>query len=168
MSINREFEQVPAEHVKQASEFQASTAEWARCTDVLGPLVPNIKMAGSTFTVELRPCLMIHAAVALAKPRDVSVVDGKGDQTAALMGVLMMKVQGTSASRGRATVLSATMRSRWSWAFPYSPLKSSAASNGGRRAPGLHVKGGHRAIAPHFSIRKSCDFPPDACFSGIC
>src|SRR4030095_3917506 len=34
--------------------------------------------------------LMIHAAIALAKPGDVLVVDGKGDQTCALMGTIMM------------------------------------------------------------------------------
>ena len=34
--------------------------------------------------------LMIHAAMALAKPGDVLVIDGKGDQTAALMGTIMM------------------------------------------------------------------------------
>src|SRR6187551_350449 len=44
------------------------------------------------FTVEVRPGdnLMIHAAMALAKPGDVLVIDGKGDQTAALMGTIMM------------------------------------------------------------------------------
>ena len=34
--------------------------------------------------------LMIHAAMALAKPGDVLVIDGKGDRTAALMGTIMM------------------------------------------------------------------------------
>lgn len=34
--------------------------------------------------------LMIHAAIALAKPGDILVIDGKGDQTAALMGTLML------------------------------------------------------------------------------
>jgi hypothetical protein len=42
--------------------------------------------------VDVRPGdnLMIHAAIALAKPGDVLVIDGKGDQTAALMGTIMM------------------------------------------------------------------------------
>jgi regulator of RNase E activity RraA len=33
---------------------------------------------------------MIHAAIAMAKPGDVLVIDGKADQTAALMGTIMM------------------------------------------------------------------------------
>ena len=51
-----------------------------------------MKLAGPAFTVDVRPGdnLMIHAAMALAKPGDVLVIDGKGDQTAALMGTIMM------------------------------------------------------------------------------
>ncbi len=53
---------------------------------------PTMKCAGSAFTVEVRPGdnLMIHAALALAQPGDVLVIDGKADQTAALMGMLML------------------------------------------------------------------------------
>ncbi len=53
-----------------------------------------MKCAGSAFTVEVRPGdnLMIHAALALAQPGDVLVIDGKGDQTAALMGMLMTSI----------------------------------------------------------------------------
>jgi len=42
--------------------------------------------------VEVRPGdnLMIHAAMSLAKAGDVLVIDGKGDQTCALMGAIMM------------------------------------------------------------------------------
>jgi regulator of RNase E activity RraA len=42
--------------------------------------------------VEVRPGdnLMIHAAIALAQPGDVLVIDGKADQTSALMGTIMM------------------------------------------------------------------------------
>ncbi|MFZ2828403.1 RraA family protein [Hydrogenophaga sp.] len=55
-------------------------------------LRPRMKLAGPAFTVEVRPGdnLMIHAAMALAKPGDVLVIDGKGDQTSALMGTIMM------------------------------------------------------------------------------
>jgi regulator of RNase E activity RraA len=51
-----------------------------------------MKLAGPALTVEVRPGdnLMIHAAMALARPGDVLVIDGKGDQTAALMGTIMM------------------------------------------------------------------------------
>jgi regulator of RNase E activity RraA len=51
-----------------------------------------MKVAGPALTVEVRPGdnLMIHAAIAMAKPGDVLVIDGKADQTAALMGTIMM------------------------------------------------------------------------------
>ena len=53
---------------------------------------PRMKLAGTGVTVEVRPGdnLMIHAAMAMAKPGDVLVIDGKGDQTSALMGTIMM------------------------------------------------------------------------------
>jgi regulator of RNase E activity RraA len=94
--IIREFDRVPADVVRQASEYQA-----AILADVAGrrgalhgrirALRPHMKVAGTAFTVEVRPGdnLMIHAAMSLAKPGDVIVVDGKGDQTAALMGTIM-------------------------------------------------------------------------------
>lgn len=95
--ILRDFDRVPAETVRAASEFQA-----AILADVNGrrgalngrirPLHPKMKLAGSAFTVEVRPGdnLMIHAAISLAKPGDVLVIDGKGDLSAALMGTIMM------------------------------------------------------------------------------
>jgi 4-hydroxy-4-methyl-2-oxoglutarate aldolase len=95
--IVRDFERVPAEIVKQASEFQP-----AILADVAGrrgalhgrirPLRPRMKLAGPALTVEVRPGdnLMIHAAIALAQPGDVLVIDGKADQTSALMGTIMM------------------------------------------------------------------------------
>jgi 4-hydroxy-4-methyl-2-oxoglutarate aldolase len=51
-----------------------------------------MKVAGPAFTVEVRPGdnLMIHAAMSMAKPGDVLVIDGKGDLGAALMGTIMM------------------------------------------------------------------------------
>jgi RraA family protein len=51
-----------------------------------------MRLAGPAFTIEVRPGdnLMIHAAMALAQPGDILVVDGKGDRTCALMGTLMM------------------------------------------------------------------------------
>ena len=58
----------------------------------MSALRPRMKLAGPALTVDVRPGdnLMIHAAIALAKPGDVLVIDGKGDQTAALMGTIMM------------------------------------------------------------------------------
>lgn len=95
--IVRDFDRVSPDLVRQASEFQA-----AILADVNGrrgalhgriaALRPRMKVAGPALTVEVRPGdnLMIHAAMTLAKPGDVLVIDGKGDQTAALMGTIMM------------------------------------------------------------------------------
>ncbi len=95
--IVRDFARVPPELVQQAGAFQA-----AILADVNGrrgalhgrisALRPNMKVAGTAFTVEVRPGdnLMVHAAMSLAKPGDVLVIDGKGDRTAALMGTIMM------------------------------------------------------------------------------
>jgi 4-hydroxy-4-methyl-2-oxoglutarate aldolase len=95
--ILRAFERVSPDLVRQASEYQA-----AILADVNGrrgalhgriaALRPRMKLAGPALTVEVRPGdnLMIHAAMALARPGDVLVIDGKGDQTAALMGTIMM------------------------------------------------------------------------------
>jgi 4-hydroxy-4-methyl-2-oxoglutarate aldolase len=95
--IIREFERVPADVVRQAAEYQA-----AIIADVAGrrgalngrirPVSNRMKVAGPAFTVEVRPGdnLMIHAAMMMAKPGDVLVIDGKGDLGAALMGTIMM------------------------------------------------------------------------------
>jgi regulator of RNase E activity RraA len=58
----------------------------------ISPLAPTMRIAGPALTVEVRPGdnLMIHAAMALAKPGDVLVIDGKGDETVALMGEIMV------------------------------------------------------------------------------
>ena len=95
--IIKDFPRVSPDLVKQAAGFQA-----AILADVAGrrgamhgriqALRPRMQVAGPAFTVEVRPGdnLMIHAAISLAKPGDVLVIDGKGDQTAALMGTIMM------------------------------------------------------------------------------
>lgn len=95
--IIRDIERVSAEVVQKAATFQA-----AILADVAGrrgtmhsriaPVQQNMQLAGPAFTVEVRPGdnLMIHAAIALAQPGDILVIDGKGDQTAALMGTLML------------------------------------------------------------------------------
>ncbi|MDO8776532.1 MAG: RraA family protein [Burkholderiaceae bacterium] len=95
--IIKDFPRVSAGTVAQAAQYQP-----AILADVAGrrgalhgritALRPRMKVAGPAFTVEVRPGdnLMIHAAMALAKPGDVLVIDGKGDQTAALMGTIMM------------------------------------------------------------------------------
>lgn len=95
--IVRDFPRVSPDLVRQGAEFQA-----AILADVAGrrgamhgriaALRPRMKLAGPALTVDVRPGdnLMIHAAIALAKPGDVLVIDGKGDCTAALMGTIMM------------------------------------------------------------------------------
>jgi 4-hydroxy-4-methyl-2-oxoglutarate aldolase len=95
--IVRDFERVSPTLVRQASPFQA-----AILADVAGrrgamngriaALRPSMKVCGPALTVDVRPGdnLMIHAAIALAKPGDVLVIDGKGDLGAALMGTIMM------------------------------------------------------------------------------
>lgn len=95
--IRRDFERVPPDLVAQAAGFQA-----AILADVAGrrgtmhgriqALRPRMRVAGPALTVDVRPGdnLMIHAAIALAQPGDVLVIDGKGDQTSALMGTIMM------------------------------------------------------------------------------
>jgi 4-hydroxy-4-methyl-2-oxoglutarate aldolase len=95
--IVREFERVPGALVRQAAQYQpAILADVAGRRGALhgrvAALRPGMKLAGAAFTVDVRPGdnLMIHAAMALAKPGDVLVIDGKGDQTAALMGTIMM------------------------------------------------------------------------------
>ncbi|WGT63587.1 RraA family protein [Variovorax paradoxus] len=95
--IIRDFPRVPAAVVAQAAQLQP-----AILADVAGrrgamngrikALRPRMKLAGTAFTVEVRPGdnLMIHAAIAMARPGDVLVIDGKADQNAALMGTIMM------------------------------------------------------------------------------
>jgi 4-hydroxy-4-methyl-2-oxoglutarate aldolase len=94
--VVREFERVEAGVVEQASRFASSIL-----ADVAGrrgalhgriaPLAPTMRFAGPALTVEVRPGdnLMIHAALAVARPGDVIVVDGKGDLSSALMGEIM-------------------------------------------------------------------------------
>ncbi len=95
-AIRRTIERVPAAIVEAARKFQASIlADVGGRRGTLGgriqPLSKSMKLAGPAFTVEVRPGdnLMIHAALALAKPGDVIVVDGKGDLSCALTGALM-------------------------------------------------------------------------------
>jgi regulator of RNase E activity RraA len=95
--IIREFARVPQGVVRQASVFQpAILADGAGRRGALHgriqALRPRMKVAGTAFTVEVRPGdnLMIHAAMSLAKPGDVLVIDGKADLTSALMGTIMM------------------------------------------------------------------------------
>lgn len=94
--IKRDIVRIAPELVKQAEQFQA-----AILADVAGrrgtlhgrvkPVSGTMKVAGPAITVEVRPGdnLAIHAALAIAQPGDVIVVDGKGDISCALIGEIM-------------------------------------------------------------------------------
>ncbi len=91
------FDRVSASQVARAKKFQS-----AILCDVFGRrgtlnarvqgLNPTMQVAGPAYTVEVRPGdnLMFHVALALAQPGDVIIVDGKGDETCALFGELMV------------------------------------------------------------------------------
>jgi regulator of RNase E activity RraA len=95
--VVREFERISPQIVQRASQFAASIL-----ADVAGrrgtldgriqPLAPSMRLAGPAFTIEVRPGdnLMIHAAMSMAKPGDILVIDGKADRTCALMGSIMI------------------------------------------------------------------------------
>ena len=95
--IRRDFERVPQDIIQKASGFAASIL-----ADVAGrrgtldgriqPVSPSMRLAGPAFTIEVRAGdnLMIHAAISMAKPGDVLVIDGKADRTCALMGSIMI------------------------------------------------------------------------------
>ena len=95
--IRRSYPRVSAELVRDAAALPASILAdvYGRRGTVSGriaALTPSMKVAGPALTVEVRPGdnLMIHAALSIAKPGDVIVVDGKGDQTCALIGEIMV------------------------------------------------------------------------------
>jgi regulator of RNase E activity RraA len=94
--VIRDIERVDAAIVEQASKFPSSIlADVAGRRGALSgriqPLAPSMRFAGPAITVEVRPGdnLMIHAAMAIAQPGDVIVVDGKGDLSSALIGEIM-------------------------------------------------------------------------------
>lgn len=94
--INSDFERLDAATVAAYSDIPTTIV-----ADVAGrrgaldarvrSMVPGLSAVGTAFTVEVRPGdnLMIHAALMLARPGDILVVDGKTDSTSALMGELM-------------------------------------------------------------------------------
>ncbi|WP_313370293.1 RraA family protein [Achromobacter animicus] len=110
-----EFERVSPAQVERASAFQA-----AILCDVAGrrgtlhgriqALNPTMKVAGPALPVEVRPGdnLMFHVALAVAKPGDVIIVDGKGDDTCALFGELM--VSQAAAARLGGLIVDAAVR----------------------------------------------------------
>lgn len=95
--IRRDIERVAPAVVAGAATFASSIfADVAGRRGALDgrirALAPTMRACGPAFTVEVRPGdnLVIHAAMAMAKPGDVLVIDGKADRTAALMGAIML------------------------------------------------------------------------------
>jgi len=94
--VIRSIQRVDAATVAEAARYPSSIL-----ADVAGrrgalkgriaPLAASMRFAGPAITVDVRPGdnLMIHAALAIAQPGDVLVIDGKGDLGSALMGEIM-------------------------------------------------------------------------------
>ena len=95
--IRRDITRIDADTVRAAAAYASSIL-----ADVAGrrgaldgriqALTPTMRVCGPAFTVEVRAGdnLMIHAAMALARPGDVLVIDGKADRSCALMGSIML------------------------------------------------------------------------------
>jgi RraA family protein len=95
--VIREITRIDASLVKAAAQYPASiladvAGRRGTLCSRIAPLSPSMRIAGPALTVEVRPGdnLMIHAAMAIAKPSDVLVIDGKGNETCALMGEIMI------------------------------------------------------------------------------
>ena len=94
--VIREIRRVDADIVAQAAAYPSSiladvAGRRGAMSGRIAPLAPTMRLAGPAITVEVRPGdnLMIHAALAIAQPGDVLVIDGKGDLSSALMGEIM-------------------------------------------------------------------------------
>jgi 4-hydroxy-4-methyl-2-oxoglutarate aldolase len=94
--VIRHIERVDPAVVAQAAQYPSSiladvAGRRGALNGRIAPLAPSMRFAGPAITVEVRPGdnLMIHAAMAVAQPGDVIVVDGKGDLSSALMGEIM-------------------------------------------------------------------------------
>jgi RraA family protein len=96
--VVRNFDRVAGELVTAAAKYPASiladvAGRRGALNGRIAPLSPSMRLAGPAVTVEVRPGdnLMLHAALAIAQPGDVIVVDGKGDLSSALMGEIMAR-----------------------------------------------------------------------------
>jgi RraA family protein len=95
--VIRDIQRIDPELVARAAQYPSSILadvagrRGALCSRI-APLAPTMRLAGPALTIDVRPGdnLMIHAAMALAKPGDVLVIDGKGDESCALMGEIMV------------------------------------------------------------------------------
>ena len=94
--VIRDIQRVDAATVAEAAQYPSSiladvAGRRGALSGRIAPLASSMRFAGPAITVEVRPGdnLMIHAAMAIAKPGDVLVIDGKGDLGSALMGEIM-------------------------------------------------------------------------------
>ncbi len=94
--VIREIKRVDAATVAKAAAYPSSiladvAGRRGALSGRIAPLAPSMRFAGPAITVEVRPGdnLMIHAAMAIAQPGDVLMIDGKGDLSSALMGEIM-------------------------------------------------------------------------------
>jgi 4-hydroxy-4-methyl-2-oxoglutarate aldolase len=101
-----EFDRVTPDQLARARKFQAAilcdvAGRRGTMSSRIRSMHPSMTVCGPAFTVEVRPGdnLMFHVALAVAKPGDVIVVDGKADDTCALVGDLMV-TQGQAAGLG--------------------------------------------------------------------
>jgi RraA family protein len=95
--VIRDIERIDPELVARAAQYPSSiladvAGRRGALSSRIAPLAPSMRLAGPALTIEVRPGdnLMIHAAMALAKPGDVLIIDGKGDESCALMGEIMV------------------------------------------------------------------------------
>lgn len=95
--VIRDIQRLDPDLVSRAAQYPSSiladvAGRRGALSSRIAPLAPTMRLAGSALTIEVRPGdnLMIHAAMAMAKPGDVLVIDGKGDESCALMGEIMV------------------------------------------------------------------------------
>jgi RraA family protein len=95
--VIRDIARISPELVARAAQYPSSiladvAGRRGALSSRIAPLAPSMRLAGPALTIDVRPGdnLMIHAAMALAKPGDVLVIDGKGDESCALMGEIMV------------------------------------------------------------------------------
>jgi RraA family protein len=95
--VIRDIQRINPDLVARAAQYPSSiladvAGRRGALSSRIAPLAPTMRLAGTALTVEVRPGdnLMIHAAMAMAKPGDVLVIDGKGDESCALLGEIMV------------------------------------------------------------------------------
>jgi RraA family protein len=95
--VIRDIQRIAPDLVARAAHYPSSiladvAGRRGALSSRIAPLSPTMRLAGPALTVDVRPGdnLMIHAAMALAKPGDVLVIDGKGDESCALLGEIMV------------------------------------------------------------------------------